>query len=272
MNVTDENMDRLTALLIDEAAFGLDQEELQELDTLLPRESQTDRDEFMALAGLVQTAFVLKDASGAEGMPADLKQRIGARQMSTRAANEPVPETPQHGDVVELAPGRGERRNLTQWSGWLLAAAIALVFVFSRPAVETGTTTVDLRLQLIADAADVTVVDFAPGDTDPFRNVSGDVVWSSEQQAGFLRLAGLPVNDPTVNQYQLWIVDPARDARPVDGGVFDITVDGEVVIAIDAKLAVATPAAFAITLEQPGGVVVSDGPLLVVAAVPEKSS
>ncbi len=62
-------------------------------------------------------------------------------------------------------------------------------------------------------------------------------------------------------------MDPGRDARPVDGGVFDITGEGEVIVPIDAKLPIGTPAVFAITLEQPGGVVVSDGPLLVIAPV-----
>ena len=80
-----------------------------------------------------------------------------------------------------------------------------------------------------------------------------------------MRLVGMPVNDPKVRQYQLWIVDPDRDARPVDGGVFDVTDAGEVIIPIDAKLAVSDPAAFAITVEKPGGVVKSAGPLQVVA-------
>jgi anti-sigma-K factor RskA len=98
--------------------------------------------------------------------------------------------------------------------------------------------------------------------------VQGDVVWSTAAQEGYMRLAGRPVNDPSAEQYQLWIVDPARDSRPLDGGVLDVDAEtGEVVIPIDAKLAILQPAAFALTLEQPGGVVVSAGPLLVVAAV-----
>jgi phosphotransferase system IIA component len=53
----------------------------------------------------------------------------------------------------------------------------------------------------------------------------------------------------------------------VDGGVFDIQAsNGEVIIPINAKLAVNKPTAFAITLEKTGGVVVSAGPLLVVAS------
>ena len=71
--------------------------------------------------------------------------------------------------------------------------------------------------------------------------------------------SGIPANDPTQAQYQLWIVDPARDPdAPVDGGVFDIPADGSpVVIPIAAKLALNNPQAFVITLEQPGGVVKS---------------
>jgi len=83
-----------------------------------------------------------------------------------------------------------------------------------------------------------------------------------------MRLSGLPANRSAAEQYQLWIVDPSRDERPIDGGVFDIPAGvDEVIVPIDAKLRAADPKAFAITLEQPGGVVVSDGPLLVVAPV-----
>ena len=81
-----------------------------------------------------------------------------------------------------------------------------------------------------------------------------------------MRLTGMPANDPKTAQYQLWIIDPERGEQPVDGGVFDIRPgQSEVIIPIDSKLKVSKPAVFAITLEQPGGVVVSKGPLLVVA-------
>ena len=93
------------------------------------------------------------------------------------------------------------------------------------------------------------------------------MVWSSARQEGYLRLAGLPANDRGRRQYQLWVVDPTRDSRPVDGGVFDVGPGGEAIIPIHAKLPGGRPTAFAITLEQAGGVVVSDGPMLLVAAV-----
>ncbi|MFG0255098.1 MAG: anti-sigma factor domain-containing protein, partial [Rhodopirellula sp. JB053] len=106
-------------------------------------------------------------------------------------------------------------------------------------------------------AADQIKIDWAPG-TTPFDGaVDGDVVWSTAQQTGYMRFVGMPVNDPTQEQYQLWIIDPARDDEPIDGGVFDIASSGEVIVPIDAKLTVVDPAAFAITIEKPGGVVVS---------------
>jgi hypothetical protein len=89
--------------------------------------------------------------------------------------------------------------------------------------------------------------------------VTGDVVWDPATQRGFLHFAGLAANDPAMQQYQIWIFDAGRDKRyPVDGGVFDVPANaGEVVIPIRASLMVRKPAAFAVTLEKPGGVVVS---------------
>jgi hypothetical protein len=89
--------------------------------------------------------------------------------------------------------------------------------------------------------------------------VTGDVVWDPVTQRGFLHFAGLAANDPAMHQYQIWIFDAGRDKRyPVDGGVFDVPANAsEVVIPIRASLMVRKPAAFAVTLEKPGGVVVS---------------
>ena len=82
-----------------------------------------------------------------------------------------------------------------------------------------------------------------------------------------MSLANLPVNDPTKNQYQLWIVDPKRDEIPVDGGVFDIPAGSDTaVIAIRNALQVSKPTVFVITLEQPGGVVKSKQEVVVALA------
>ena len=102
--------------------------------------------------------------------------------------------------------------------------------------------------------------------TDEFCDCSGDVIWSDDGQRGFITLAGLPMNDPTQNQYQIWIVDPNMHANPVDGGVFDIvTADSPTIIPINPKLPIGKAKGFAITLEQPGGVVISEQSLILTA-------
>jgi hypothetical protein len=90
--------------------------------------------------------------------------------------------------------------------------------------------------------------------------VTGDVVWDPVTQKGFLHFAGLQSNDPSAMQYQIWIFDGERDKRyPIDGGVFDVPANAtDIVIPIRAAVLVHKPAAFAVTAEKPGGVVVSD--------------
>jgi hypothetical protein len=72
-----------------------------------------------------------------------------------------------------------------------------------------------------------------------------------------MRFVEMPVNDPAVEQYQLWIIDPERDKEPIDGGAFDITSTDECLVEVDAKLRVNRPVAFAVTIEKLGGVVAS---------------
>ncbi len=69
------------------------------------------------------------------------------------------------------------------------------------------------------------------------KQASGDVVWNSAKQQGFMRFKGLAANDAKQSQYQLWIFDGKQDERyPIDGGVFDVTKTGDVIVPIQAKL------------------------------------
>ena len=100
--------------------------------------------------------------------------------------------------------------------------------------------------------------------------VEGDVVWDGERHAGYLRFTGLEPNVPSRHQYQLWIVDATRDERyPVDGGVFDLPdTPGTVVVPVHSAIPVREPAAFLVTVEKPGGAVVSGRERIVAVAVP----
>ena len=116
-------------------------------------------------------------------------------------------------------------------------------------------------------AADVTLRAWSAS-TDPAAvSAQGDIVWSAATQRGVMRFTGLAPNDPRLAQYQLWIIDAERDARyPVDGGVFDVASDGEVLVRVTPRLPVGRATLFAVTLERPGGVVVSTRERLVLTA------
>ena len=107
-------------------------------------------------------------------------------------------------------------------------------------------------------APDVRLASWTPTEDPSAEGVEGRVAWSDALQSGYMLFEGLPENDPDEGQYQLWIFDATRDeAHPVDGGVFDVPPGEEVVVPIRAKLPVAEATLFAITVERPGGVVVS---------------
>lgn len=88
--------------------------------------------------------------------------------------------------------------------------------------------------------------------------VSGDVVWNDSLQQGFLRFEGLEVNDPSKEQYQVWVIDDRGMEQKVSGGVFNATAAGEVIVPIEPGIDVGRVQVFAITVEEPGGIWVPD--------------
>jgi len=133
-------------------------------------------------------------------------------------------------------------------------------------------TPAEARAELLASAKDATTLAWTATPDPNATGASGDVVWSASAQRGYMRFKGLAVNDAKQIQYQLWIFDKNRDqAFPVDGGVFDVSSTGEVIVPISAKLRVDEPVLFAVTIEAPGGVVVSKRERIVVTAAPPKT-
>jgi hypothetical protein len=156
---------------------------------------------------------------------------------------------------------------LGPWLGWAAAACLLGLLVFRGGEAEKPSLSADARRDsLLRQEAGLKGLPFA-GTTGDFAKAGGEVVWSDGKQEGYMTLSGIPANDPGQYQYQLWIVDPDRDALPVDGGVFDIPAgQDKIVIPIDSKLAVRKPAAFVITREKPGGVVKSAQEVVVAIA------
>lgn len=195
----------------------------------------------------------LSGVDPSETMPDKLRLAITAAGRALVSASNAPPAPTVISDVVPATRYRAARvRETLAWLACLAASIMALIAWQS-----SGGNKAITRQSLIASAPDLIQAKWVEGKTPLAAEVRGDVVWSNSAQRGFMSFVGLPINDPTLEQYQLWIIDPSRDDEPIDGGVFNITSRGESIVPIQAKLTVGQPKAFAITIEKPGGVVVS---------------
>jgi len=95
-----------------------------------------------------------------------------------------------------------------------------------------------------------------PDSPAELASVQGDVVWNDDLEQGYLRFVGLRPNDPSVEQYQIWVIDERGMEQKVSGGVFNASADGEIVVPITPSIDLRRVALFAVTIEEPGGTVV----------------
>ena len=221
----------------------LSNQESTEVDDLA-RELDFSYDfDFDLLAAAIEVEFLLE---GSQPLPASLRSRLHKHADSLGA--------PAAQNVITPPVGMWGKVLRSPLTGWAAAAAVAIFMFLTNH--ETQMSPLQAEAKLRVEARDLIERDFSGlGD---FKNAGGKVVWSDQLQQGYMTLSGIPANDPSKAQYQLWIVDPKRDEAPIDGGVFDIPSDGSpIVVPIAAKLALTNPQAFVITLEQPGGVVKS---------------
>lgn len=262
--------ERFVDLLVKQATEGLSPAEQAEIDRLLAGHPDADRDIMARTAAAVTLAADFEE----EPLPRALRERLqadAARWLATRDSG-----------VVDLA-ARREARVTSKASPlpWLAAAACLVLAVLGwwprlredadpqqaavveppviEPAPAPTPTPAQEREQLLASGNAVVKSDWSGTEDPASQGMSGDIVWDNTAKKGYLRFTGLAANDPAQSQYQLWIFDKQQDERyPIDGGVFDIPAGAtEVVVPIDAKIGVTEPVMFAVTVEKPGGVVVS---------------
>jgi anti-sigma-K factor RskA len=265
--MSEEQRELLADLLTKKAVYGLDKAEQDQLDGL---NSDAAEMEFQSLE-ITAAAISMVGLTDDESMPSHLFSKISAAADKQFGKIEMAEDSPWPPTYQAERPSR----SWFSWFGWAAAAAacvaLAVNIYITRmgPPVEVAKvptpvetprilTPVEMRDALLASSAGLTRANWAAGNVKELKEVSGDVVWSDEKQTGYMRFRGLPVNDVTKETYQLWIFDKTQDkTTPIDGGVFDVTANGEVVIPITAKLKAREPGMFAITIEKPGGVVVS---------------
>lgn len=248
------NHDRLLDLLTARAVDGLSDAEQQELQTLLTQYPELTGDELEATLAALTLAAPFNEV-----MPAHLVEQILANA-PVASANPPATVLPFRRTPVWQSAG----------TAWLSAAACLLLAVAGwwprltgelAPVTHTAMLTPEQQRAALLQTGRAIQASWSPGADAAGNALVGDVVFDPISQKGYLRFRGIPANDPRLEQYQLWIADAARKPpEPVDGGVFNTpqnTVSGDVIIPFEAKLPVGKPAAFVVTVEQPGGVVVS---------------
>lgn len=299
-------MDRALALACDRALSGLTPEQEMELVSLLPPGRRIDPGLELAAAAITLSELSIDEplprnvaervlAASADQrvsvMPRGGTMPIAIPQADARTvllpstpppSSEPRPvlRAAEPTNVVSIAPLRAKPSMVP----WFAAAACfglavgSITYFLTRdgkpPPVaidvpaEAKLSPSEARAKLLAEGKDVVRTAWGETGDQAGKGETGEVVWSNERQEGYMTFRAVATNDPKATQYQLWIFDAERDERyPVDGGVFDVnTENGEVTIPISARVVVKKPTLFAVTVEQPGGVVVSKRERIVVAA------
>jgi predicted enzyme related to lactoylglutathione lyase len=239
---------------------------------------------------LTAAAISLAASADGEPLPGALRERLEheARAyfsaQAAPAANDGGRDSPSSTGVIAprafpadraaSAPGPDRYRRRGPAAGWWAAAACLLLALYSwyrtpqtvfmpvetvqreAPAPEP---TPEMQRAALLARADTLKIPLGATKDPGAAGVTGDVVWDSHAQRGYMRLVGLRHNDPSAQQYQMWIFDGGRDSRyPVDGGIFNAPADGrEIVIPIHNVIPIHDAKAFAVTVEKAGGVVVS---------------
>lgn len=264
--MNEQTEERLLDLLCKQVSEGLTADEQTELAQLEQNVVSTvDQYSLEMTAAAIAAASVSRDERLPDHLKAGILARADGHFAERNRSNVPV--------VQEAAKVEKASLPFWGWLGWAAAAlaSIALVLnvyqnsgkvdqqaVNQTPTPTPATLSPDQsRERLIASAPDMVTADWGAGNVKGL-DLAGDIVWSDTKQEGYMRFRNLPKNDTSQYTYQLWIFDETQDEKtPIDGGVFDVDADGEVVVPIDAKLRARGPKAFALTMEKPGGVMVS---------------
>lgn len=266
--------ERMLDLLIQQSTAGLSETEAQELERLIrDSDNSNEPERFDGIAAALDLAGLKRQNE--EELPASLRDRVlidAGKFFSEKTSNDVVAKDSSDTATEKVTPAKLESKiskgiTLREGFGWLVAAASIMVLLTGlnpfamKPDVNT-TPTISQRLDLFIESKpdDLVDLEWQPIHT---KEASGRVVWSDKVQEGYMIFEGLDVNDPNVEQYQLWIfdTDPAQKV-PIDGGVFDIaenekTADGKYIVPIRAHVPIDKAVQFAVTMEKPGGVYVS---------------
>ena len=269
---SEEQQERKFDLLIQRATTGLSDAEQHELDQLAgSSDIWKEIDRFEITAAAFDLALV---PSEQEIIPSDVHDRLlisAGKFLGDRTS--PPPAADLSGSAPDSKFELSNRRSTAASFRWreiasiaVTAACLLLMLSGFNPFAKTSNAPVANVMERMDEFISSRPTDLLELQWEPMSdsNAGGKVLWSDARQEGYMVFSDLDPNDPSLEQYQLWIFDnDANQKTPTDGGVFDISKselgpDGTVVIPIKATVPVNRAVQFAVTVETPGGVYVSE--------------
>ena len=270
-----ERTEELLSLLVTEGLSNGEQGEFEQVDwSSFGTSADTEIARFEQAAAAFAVAFDELTVSDADSLPGDLQNRLADEAKAFFSAAEFDVKAELAAKTVQPATVPTSSLAPPSWRealAILAAAACIAMLLFNWNATPAKSTPISVAQRLaILEQANPTDLVNTNWIQHQDKNTRGRIVWSDARQEGYMVFDGLPVNNPTKEQYQLWIFDTDKNqAYPVDGGVFDISETGKTILPIDARIPVDKAVQFAVTIEKPGGVVVSDRKRLPVLAAVE---
>jgi len=275
MNEKEQEM--IADLLTSKATVGLDPEEQKLLDQYLADSGEAEDHSYEIAAAAVGLVGLRTDEPLPEHLYASIMASADKYFAAATVPQSAVGSADPTAEPVEYQKTfsfEAPQKSSWSWLGWAVAGFAVIVLAvnvwFTRfspvevvknpepQATPQKLTPAEEYAKMAAEKTGIIKANWTPGKVKEITQVSGEVVWSDEKQVGYMHFKGLPANDKTKTAYQLWIFEENQGKEtPIDGGVFDVDQNGEVVIPITAKLKAKNPSLFAITIEKPGGVVVS---------------
>jgi len=248
---------RTVELLAERAISGISDSEKAELAALLAESGRDDDFSFDLAAALIETVYL--DPAEIVQMPPGAAARlnaVGLHWAAQRSTGSNKPGLLDQPASTESLPFVATKRST--FLPWAIAACatIAAVSLWMRHG-QTPSAGGDVQ-SVIAAASDATTLIWKDWDNPEIPGVKGSVVWSESKQTGVMKFTGLPKNDPAKSQYQLWIIDSRGMNQRISGAIFNAVSDGSIEIVVRPQIAVKSAAAFAITIEEPGGTWVSE--------------
>lgn len=258
--------ERADELLAERACFGLSRDEERELCELLS--DCPECVEWLAVSPHDLAAGEVAAGCPCEGgMPASLRREVEIQGRAWCCGVKVTREEPRERSIrgAETPAAMPSRWRALALTGWMAAAACLVVAVGLALRGAGGALPSHAeRMAAAQTKGDLVRASWGPfnaldtGEAPEITGVTGEVAWSDSMQAGVMKFNGLPPCKAG-EQYQLWIVDAERGiSQRVSGAVFGCSSQGPLEVPIEPQLPIAKAAAFAVTLEHAGGVVVSD--------------